>query len=184
VQVPNSSSLDIGGTSITVSFWAWVDALTTSDMVFLAKPWTVGSQASPPYQYGVEFGNGAQTADFYFGTAAGVPNGPISIPLTKGMWTYIAFTYDGSFVRGYRDGAQVVSTATGGSIVARGNPLGIGADSMGAKGFEGQLDDVRIYSRALSVAEVQSDMNSGVGAAVDTTPPASVINLRRTDARP
>ena len=184
VQVPSSSSLDVAGTTITVSFWAWIDASIATDGVFLEKPWTAGSQGSPPYQFGVEFGKGTQAANFYFGTTGGVPNGPFSVPLPTGTWTYITFTYDGSLVHGYRDGTLAVSTAAGGSIVARGNPLRIGVDSIGAQGFKGQLDDVRIYSRVLSVAEIQSDMNTGVRVVADTTPPATVESLRRSDTKP
>ena len=184
VQIPNSSSLDIAGTQITVSFWVWVDPSTTSDSVILEKPWTAGSQSSPFYQFGVEFGSSAKTADFYFATTGGVPNGPFSMPMTIGTWAHITFTYDGLMVRGYRDGTQVVSTAAGGSLVARSNAQQIGVDAAGRQAFKGQLDDVRIYSRVLSDAEIQSDMNAPVGGLLDATPPATVVSLRRTDARP
>ena len=167
-----------------MSFWACVDPSTASDTVIVAKLWTAGTQDSPPYQYGVEFGTAAKTADLYFGTSGGVSNGPFSIHLTTGIWTFIAFTYDGTWVRGYRDGAQVLSTECGGSIVARGNALTIGGGSTRAKGFKGQLDDLRIYAVALTEAQIQSDMKTGVGAAGDPVPPGSVTNLRRTDTRP
>src|SRR5262249_11015442 len=44
------------------------------------------------------------------------------------------------------------------------------------------LDDVRIYSRALSQAEIQSDMNTGVGTAPDTQPPSAPTSLTPTVA--
>jgi hypothetical protein len=184
VESVSSSSLDIGGIAITVSFWAWVDDSTGSDMVFLAKPWTVGTQALPHYQYAVEFDTQAKAADFFLGTTAGVRLGPYSMTVTPGTWVNVAFSYDGSFVRGYRDGVLALTSAASDSIGQRATPLRLGVDAIGAQGFKGRLDDVRIYSRALSAAEIQSDMNTGVGASVDTTPPPSVLTLRRTDTHP
>jgi hypothetical protein len=184
VQLPNSTALNIGGAAITVSFWTWIDPTAASDMMILGKPWSAGNLASPPYQYGVEFGRATRTANFDFGSPGGVSNGPFAIPLKTGRWTHIAFTYDGSFVGGFRDGAQVVSTPASGSIVPRGNPVEIGTDSAGAKRLKGQLDDLRIYSRALLAAEIESDMKTGVNAAADLTPPGSVVNLHRTDTHP
>jgi fibronectin type 3 domain-containing protein len=43
--------------------------------------------------------------------------------------------------------------------------------------FNGVLDDVRVYSRALSQAEIQADMNTGVGTAPDTQPPTAPTAL-------
>ena len=35
----------------------------------------------------------------------------------------------------------------------------------------GRIDDVRIYGRALTAAEIAQDMNTAVGSVADTTPP-------------
>src|SRR5207244_9519587 len=43
--------------------------------------------------------------------------------------------------------------------------------------FGGVIDDVRVYGRALSQAESQSDLKTAVGAVKDTTPPAAASNL-------
>jgi hypothetical protein len=41
-------------------------------------------------------------------------------------------------------------------------PLRMGADADISQFYKGLLDNVRIYSRALSGAEVTTDMNSGL----------------------
>ena len=49
--------------------------------------------------------------------------------------------------------------------------------------FNGIIDDVRIYNRALSQAEIQADMNTPVGTPTSTptaTPTAAIFTTRYT----
>src|SRR5262249_16779407 len=46
--------------------------------------------------------------------------------------------------------------------------------------FNGRIDEVRIYSRALTQAEIQVDMNTPVGAAADPVPPTTPTNVTAT----
>ena len=81
-----------------------------------------------------------------------------SVP--NGVWNHIVGTYNGAdTTRLYVNGTQVDTdtTASFGLLNSTPNPnaLGIGAIQNGAAGwFNGPLDDVRIYNRALSVSEV------------------------------
>ena len=62
--------------------------------------------------------------------------------------------------------AGAIKTSTG--------ALRIGGDSIWGEYFSGLIDEVRIYNRALSAAEIQTDMNTAVGGVPpppDTTPP-------------
>lgn len=47
-------------------------------------------------------------------------------------------------------------------IQARGNALHVGADATPAQFYRGLLDEVRIYNRALTSSEVQTDMATAV----------------------
>jgi len=74
-------------------------------------------------------------------------------------WHHIVATYNGSFMRLYLDGVEKVSNAATGSIPYDNNPVLIGADSNQADhtpdaGWNGTIDDVLVYNRALSQAEV------------------------------
>jgi hypothetical protein len=60
----------------------------------------------------------------------------------------------------YVNGVQVASRAQTGAIATSTNPLQIGGDSFYGQYFAGRIDEVRIYNRALSVAEIQTDMNT------------------------
>jgi hypothetical protein len=120
---------------------------------------------SPFYQYGVEYSNsGNKSVDFFFGDPSGNLHGPYRMTPTPGVWTHVAFTYDGATVKGYLNGVQELSAGDVASLQARGNSLRLGVDGTYQQFFDGSLDDLRIYSRALTASEVQSAMQTPVGA--------------------
>src|SRR5262249_18357209 len=57
--------------------------------------------------------------------------------------------------------------------------LQIGGDGLYGQYFNGLIDEVRIYNRALTQGEIQTDMSTPLGAA-DTTPPSAPGTLTAT----
>ena len=102
-----------------------------------------------------------------------------------GQWQHIAATSDGTTARFYIDGAEVASRAVSGSV-GNSNTWRIGAYGSSPGGFfDGLIDDVRIYDRALSAAEIQIDLNQPVTVVSppsDTTPPTAPGPLTATGA--
>ena len=92
-------------------------------------------------------------------------------------WTHVATTYDGSVLRAYVDGVERAAVAAAGPINVTGGVLRIGGNSIYGDFFKGQIDEVRLYSRALSPAEIATDMSTPIGTppAGDTTPPTTAI---------
>jgi len=84
-------------------------------------------------------------------------------PLATNTWTHLAVTYDGATLRLYVNGAQVSSQAQTGNIATSTNPLQIGGDSINGQYFQGTIDEVRVYNRALTAAQIQTDMNTAIG---------------------
>jgi hypothetical protein len=82
--------------------------------------------------------------------------------LPLGAWTHLATTYDGVNQRFYVNGALVATKAQTGSIAAGNQPLRIGGNSVSGEYFQGVIDEVRIYNRALSAAEIATDMTTPV----------------------
>jgi hypothetical protein len=95
-----------------------------------------------------------------FTTAATVPTG---------VWTHVALTRAGATLQAYLNGAPAGAGSDAGPLGFGSCPLLMGVDAdagcTGAlNGFlDGRLDDVRIYNRALSPAEIQSDMTTPAG---------------------
>ena len=106
-------------------------------------------------------------------------SGPTANPVNA--WTYVALTYDGATVRLYINGTQVASRAATGAIQTTNSPLWIGGNSPYGEYFQGLIDEARVYNRALTQAEIQSDMNTSiVPTAPDTSPPTAPAGLTAT----
>jgi len=75
-----------------------------------------------------------------------------------GRWTHLAVTYDGGAVRLYVNGVEASSQRASGTIRSTADPLWIGGNRPYGEYFNGVIDDVRIYDRALSPVEVRDVM--------------------------
>jgi concanavalin A-like lectin/glucanase superfamily protein/Big-like domain-containing protein len=102
---------------------------------------------------------------------------------TAGEWEHLAATFDGTTARFYVDGTEVANRTVSFSVGAS-NAWRIGAYENSPAGFfDGLVDDVRIYDRALAAAEIQDDMNQPVTSTTppaDTTPPTAPGALTAT----
>jgi len=81
-----------------------------------------------------------------------------------GDWYHFAGTYDGDFLRLYINGELEGETGGVQEITASALDLWIGADDWlaGITTFPGILDDVRIYSKALTAGEIKEAMSGPV----------------------
>ena len=87
-----------------------------------------------------------------------------SYPTDGNTWMHVAATYDGATIKLYVNGVLDASMNTAVTIATNTIPLSLGSDDQNSAPFQGGLDDVRIYGRALSAAEIQS-LNSGINQA-------------------
>jgi hypothetical protein len=73
-----------------------------------------------------------------------------------GQWHHLAVTYDGAAKRVYIDGTEKQTSAYSIPLMYDGNPMKIGCDDNTPEGlfFAGTLDDLQLYDRALTAAEV------------------------------
>jgi hypothetical protein len=87
-------------------------------------------------------------------------SGTAGVPLDS--WTHLAATYDGATLRLYVNGTQVATRAITGAIRASTGALRIGGNNVWGEWFAGLIDEVRLYNRALTAAELQADMTRPV----------------------
>ncbi|MFW9807858.1 MAG: LamG domain-containing protein [Candidatus Thorarchaeota archaeon] len=85
----------------------------------------------------------------------------ISVPdiIEAYRWHHVVGTYDGNFMRLYADGVEVGNHAFSG-YVSPGDSVMFSADW--GEDFNGLMDEISIYSRALSIEEIQTIYNAGV----------------------
>ena len=73
-------------------------------------------------------------------------------------WNHLSATYDGFFMRIYLDGVLQASKQVSGNITQNINNLMIGQQPGYNEYFAGQLDEARIWNRALSQCEIINNM--------------------------
>ena len=85
-----------------------------------------------------------------------------TVNVNDGQWHHVAGVYDGANMYLYIDGSLDVSQPATGQIAINSYPVRIGEDSQtGNRHWNGWIDEARVYSRALSFAEIQGLMDGG-----------------------
>ena len=74
----------------------------------------------------------------------------------------VAVVEGGRTVSFYANGASVGGGTLSSSIAANSKPLRIGLRHDGNRGFDGLIDDVRVYNQALTASEVDALYQQGV----------------------
>ncbi len=168
VTVSDSSALDLTN-GMTVEAWVNPAALTNFASVVL-------KERPGGLSYALYAADGANSppAGYVF-----VPNqdrnalGLSELPLNT--WSHLATTYDGSTLRLFVNGTEVGSRTVDAAIVTSNNPLRIGGNSVWGEFFNGRIDNVRVYNRALSEGEIRTNMSTPVGGTLETTPPTGSV---------
>ena len=101
--------------------------------------------------------NRAPIAEAYVG---GYRDAVGTTQLAPGVWTHVAATYDGNVLALYVNGIQAAQLVIAGSITTSTSPLRIGGNTIWGEWFNGLIDEVRVYNRALTATEIQADMNA------------------------
>jgi hypothetical protein len=155
VTVADSNSLDLT-TGMTLMGWVNPAGLTGRWRTVLFKEGGPGSMDYSVYAaddgvkpVGQVWVGGEQNA---IGTAA--------LPLSA--WSHLAVTYDGAVLRLYVNGTQAGTKAVAGQIVPTTGPLRIGGNAIWSEWFQGAIDEIRIYNRALTQGQIQTDMNTAL----------------------
>ena len=81
--------------------------------------------------------------------------------MRDGAWHHIAATKTGASAALYIDGRQVHSSATGAGAAVSTGPWHVMRNGTNAVFSEGEADEVALYTRALSAAEVQAHHSRG-----------------------
>jgi hypothetical protein len=159
-------SFDVAGSGITLA--AWIKPSTfKNDARMLSK--SQGSGTADHYWAMVLSGSGENNLQFRLRTDVGGTTSRTSgnaYGLVADEWTHVAVTWDAGdpYMRQYKNGREIDSVSKAGSAVATspGVKIGIGNQSVSAgpvpgdmaRPFDGLMDDVRVYDRGLSVAEL------------------------------
>jgi hypothetical protein len=166
VSIPDSPSLDIFVSSITIETWIKVNQLTAN------SNWK-GIVTKGNTSWRLQGRAGTKTVAF--STPGVSPNGDLygSRNVNDGQWHHVAGVYDGTNMFLYVDGTLDASQPAMGSISQNSSPVCIGqtAQSSGYF-FNGLIDEASIYNRGLTASEIQTIYAAGSGGKCPmSTPP-------------
>ncbi|MCG5056097.1 MAG: LamG domain-containing protein [Myxococcales bacterium] len=161
VETPASASLDAISTGITVAAWVKLDE--SKWQAFVSR-WSASATYSS-YQLGTTGGDEPPYRSEFltWSSPSGLAACADNITLPPGVWIHLAGTHDGTTAKLYKDGQLLCSSAKSFTFALTTRPLllgmierDIGAGPSLSKDLKGTLDEVRIYNRALSDADVMS----------------------------
>jgi hypothetical protein len=92
--------------------------------------------------------------------------------LSPNQWWHVVGTYDGQNQILYVNGQQVAIKPQSGTIPTSTGALRIGGNNIWGEYFKGYIDEVRIYNRALTAAEVSYNMTTAIST---SNPPQFVM---------
>jgi hypothetical protein len=148
VLINDAPALDL---STGMTLMAWVNPSVSSDWRTVILKEAPGNLA-----YALYSSTDTNRPGGYFlrsGTTLEVKGGT-QLPLNT--WSHIAVTWNGSTFALFINGNQVASISASGPINQTAAPLKIGGNAVWSEWFQGVIDEVRIYNRALTVSELQS----------------------------
>jgi hypothetical protein len=163
IRIPDHSQLQVT-TNFTISVWIKHDPIagTYEDIVMKGND-----------SYGFQFNSGSDQVLFHLRQlGVGWRNLNSYHTPVADEWFNVVGTYDGSVQRVYINGEETNSQSWTGSVIATSDPLDFGYMVAGDNSwYNGDLDDLRIYGRALSAAEVMqlyTETSDYIGAPLNT----------------
>lgn len=158
-------SLDVAGDELTLAIWCKAESFGVADGRLISK--ATGLTADEHYWMLSTIQQGPDFFVRYRLRAGGTTTTLVgSVPLVAGQWTHIAAEYDGQAMTLYQDGAWIGSAPKAGALATSAGvdaAVGDQPHGSGERPFHGQLDDVRVYSRLLTGAELASLSNQRFG---------------------
>ncbi len=142
VNIPTQSAFDFGDAPFSLSAWVKLPAVIDTDIVGTqaASCGTVGWKLRQDSTNGLNLSGGGGTRAF-------------GANLVAGTWTHVAFTYGAGTLKTFVNGVQTSTGAYTPSNPIAGTKLTVGHVG-GCAGGAVLVDQLRIYSKALSASEV------------------------------
>lgn len=97
--------------------------------------------------------------------------------LVPGEWIHIATSYDGTAMRGFINGIEVLNFARTGTPEVGVGPLHIGNEPGTSRHMDGLIDEVAVFNRALSGSEIESVFNDASLPSAVPEPTTSILLL-------
>jgi hypothetical protein len=154
--------------AVTVAAWVKINSNGTTSSI--ARK---GATLTPAYSL-----NKVSSDRFTFWVALGswVNSGYSSTIATIGEWYHVAGVYDGSEIKTYVNGDLEASSLYSGAIPTTTDNFYIGVDaSTWVEYFNGSVEELSVWSKALTEAQIQTVMNDSLSAAYYQTSDSGLV---------
>lgn len=178
INIPDDNSLDLDG-SLSISYWVKRNGNPSGNMIVFEK-WKSTTGRNWVNWIGT---GGNLVFQVYDGTTA--VNLISSGTVVDNQYHHIVAIRNSSsdklqlFIDGVEDGASPTSDTTTGSII-NDQPARIGLRIDNSNDFLGYIDEVGIWSKALTTAEISALYNSGAGLQYPFSVPATGISINES----
>jgi O-glycosyl hydrolase len=170
VDVGNSSTLN-PTSAISVQAWIYTKAYTNYPRIISKETTTIAD----PYALELTSSNNIR---FFVGdgaTETGTPD--INVTLLN-TWVHVVGTYDGQNIKIYINGVLKGQTPKTGAIPLKTTKVLIGSNPSSNRSFNGTIDDVKVWNKALTASEVLSEYGGAIQACSDGTPYSSCSSTK------
>ena len=160
VEMPNTSSVIANKTAFSIS--CWVNPQSNSDHGGI-----IGFRNNSDADFYVLQMQNTTNIEARFRNSSGVNYDIVAFnALDFNQWQHLSFTYDGSYIRLYKNGVIVDSTAANGTITQTTQSFKLGSLDFQGAGFHliGKIDEARLWDISLSQTEIQNWMCSEIDA--------------------
>jgi Concanavalin A-like lectin/glucanases superfamily len=187
VSVPDNAVL--APAQVTVMAWVRQPSFDSAhyDGLIVGKPYATAGCHTDSYALTEGLSTGVRFAVDVSTRQYSTPDSSNS-SVWDGQWHAIAGTFDGSTISLYQDGTLVSSTATDGSpLIYDTDPSEFGfsgvyaglppnpASCTFAQKYAGDIDEIRVYDRALSAQEIADVQNPTATTPPEVTDPPTVV---------
>jgi hypothetical protein len=185
ISCPGAADLNSSG-GVSVELWMWTTNYVAFAGLFdkmqgagaIRSGFKLGMEGYGLHLLRADFGRGDGYPDYYL-----TPTN--SVVVTDGNWHHAVATYDGTNAILYVDGLAGPAVPGTGYLTTNNHPVVIGQDDCcSGRFFNGFIDEVRLYRRALSAGEVSGIYAAGsFGVCRSAIPPRLVLTTEGADHR-
>jgi len=189
VEVPDAANLNFSS-AITVQAWINPRSLPTRYPAIVKKSGLSGG-SSTTTGYSLEFHDGTpQVVLWVYLENQWFSSPPGTVPVGTNTWSHVAATFDGAWIRMYINGTEIgpPTYKPGNIIPSSDNPLNIARDPANPSDpdryFDGLIDEVMIYNRALAAGEIRTIYQAKDAGVCKNYPPKAICQNVTVPAGP
>lgn len=159
LTVQNADSIPSQTERFTASVWAYGTGVNGTDYGYMVHKGAANSIGESVFFLGTNSG----AAQSLIAAANGqYGKGTTSVGSNSSTWRHLVLVYAGGYASSFVDGVRLRDENVGAMVKpTTGTTLTIGGGTSGYRDLTGAVDDVRVYNRALTDAEVMNLFNAG-----------------------